>query len=298
VGELRHEDATIAKNGYFLKRLVAVGPGQRIIGFGDLSERLERHQPGRLHVSIEVEPQRRRRGVWAELFGRLELLAKEKGARLLAFAANESDRDSMACLEAAGFIEMSRDIESRLDLTKLGSKTLGDSITKSANRRFEFTTLAQERTHNPNFARELYEMEDNAGQDVPATDRWRRMKLSEYVDLVHKSPRVIPDAWFIAKHGGEYIGESFLMKGEGYPKFITTGFTCVIREFRGKGVATSLKLRGLLWAKKRGVSCVKTWNDSQNAAILSLNRKLGFRRYATWGKFEKDMDRATPEGAL
>ncbi len=289
MAELKHEDATIRRNGYFLRRYLGVGLNGRVVGCGEISERVERYQPGKLNVSIEVDRKFRKSAVWEALFERLERTARDRKARLLTAFASSRDGFSTSRLKGGGFQEVSSSIESRLDLRRITQARLEDAIAGFGDESIAFTTFAEEKDTNPEFSRDLYEMESEAGRDVPAPDRWRRMQLSEYADLVYNSPRTVEDAWVIAKHRGSYVGESFLQKGEGYPRFLTTGFTCVLRQFRGRGIAETLKLRTLLWAKKHGVIFVKTWNNSQNAPILGLNRKIGFRRYAIWRNFEKEV---------
>ena len=287
VQELKHDDDVITRNGFFLKRYVAVGPGDEVVAYGDMLERVERYQPGKLHVTIEVDRRFRRTGIWNRLFERLESIALKRHATALTARGCSRDRSGLSLLRRAGFRETSRDIESRLDLSRLRRRDIQAAISRSGDVQVSYTTLRMERSLNPSLLADLYEMENNAGRDVPATDRWRRMTLAEYVDLVHKSPAVIEDAWQISKVGTRYVGESFLLRGEGYPRFLGTGFTCVVREFRGRGIAEGMKLRALLWGKDHDVKIIKTWNDSTNLPILRLNRKLGFRRYALWYKLEK-----------
>jgi RimJ/RimL family protein N-acetyltransferase len=54
--------------------------------------------------------------------------------------------------------------------------------------------------------------------------------------------------------------------------------TGVIREYRGRGIATALKLKVIEYGKKNGYRVIKTWNDSVNEAMLAVNIKLGFKR--------------------
>jgi GNAT superfamily N-acetyltransferase len=53
-------------------------------------------------------------------------------------------------------------------------------------------------------------------------------------------------------------------------------FTGVLREYRGRGLAQALKLQTILLAKREGVRYVRTNNDSKNAPMLAVNRKLGY----------------------
>jgi mycothiol synthase len=288
VEALKHDDRAITKNGYFLKRYVVVS-SRRVVAFGDVSERIERYKQGRLHLTIEVHPRFRRTGAWKILFERLELIARKRNVEILTARGSSRDRFTTGCLTRNGFEVASRDIESRMDLRRISERSLEKAVAGKEIDGVAFTTLDAERDSNPSLTEAIYQMENQAGRDVPATDRWRRMSLTEYRDLVHKSPSIVPDAWMIAKERDRYVGESYLLKGEGYPRFLMTGFTCVLREFRGRGIAESLKLRALLWAKKRGVESVKTWNDSTNVPILRLNGRLGFRKYAVWFKLEKKL---------
>jgi len=63
--------------------------------------------------------------------------------------------------------------------------------------------------------------------------------------------------------------------------------TGVIREYRGRGIATSLKLKVIDFGKKNGYGTIKTWNDSGNASMLAINNKLGFKRKVGWILMEK-----------
>lgn len=52
--------------------------------------------------------------------------------------------------------------------------------------------------------------------------------------------------------------------------------TGVRRAYRGRKVAQALKVLAIQQARSRGVAEIRTGNDSRNAAMLSINRKLGF----------------------
>ena len=46
---------------------------------------------------------------------------------------------------------------------------------------------------------------------------------------------------------------------------------------RGRGIAQALKVRGIMWAKIQSMPIIRTDNDSLNAPMLAVNRKLGYR---------------------
>ena len=54
-------------------------------------------------------------------------------------------------------------------------------------------------------------------------------------------------------------------------------FTGVERDYRGRGLAQALKLLAVRFAQHYGAAYIRTNNDSQNAPMLAVNRKLGYR---------------------
>jgi GNAT superfamily N-acetyltransferase len=53
-------------------------------------------------------------------------------------------------------------------------------------------------------------------------------------------------------------------------------FTGTHPGYRGRGLATLVKLSTLHWARSRGIREIWTGNDSENAPMLAINHKLGY----------------------
>jgi GNAT superfamily N-acetyltransferase len=102
------------------------------------------------------------------------------------------------------------------------------------------------------------------------------------------SPNLLPDAYFVAVDGDEYAGTSALWSSPGSNQ-LYTGLTGVRRAHRRKGIALALKLRGIDYAKTHGVATIKTWNESNNRAMLSINERLGYVRQPAWVDFSKTL---------
>ncbi len=79
------------------------------------------------------------------------------------------------------------------------------------------------------------------------------------------------------------------MRNESTPRILSQDDTGVIREYRGRGIATALKLKISEYALKNGYSTIKTRNDSTNAPMLAVNTKLGFQRKVGWIMMEKTL---------
>jgi GNAT superfamily N-acetyltransferase len=53
-------------------------------------------------------------------------------------------------------------------------------------------------------------------------------------------------------------------------------FTGTHPDYRGRGLATLVKLSTLHWARSRGIAEIWTANDSENAPMLAINARLGY----------------------
>jgi GNAT superfamily N-acetyltransferase len=123
--------------------------------------------------------------------------------------------------------------------------------------------------------------------DVPSSAPPTPVPLEHFQRFLIQSPDLLPEAFFIAKDGDLYVGESFVFRVPAEPGHLSQGLTGVRREYRGKGIAMALKLHVIKYAKEHGYTLIKTWNDTENLSILALNEKLGFVRQPAWIEYEK-----------
>jgi RimJ/RimL family protein N-acetyltransferase len=130
----------------------------------------------------------------------------------------------------------------------------------------------------------------------PDPDIWERVHqahVEAMLDIPHNEPIHPPDlaeyrAWmagpdsdarwfFVAKADDRVVGLSTLR----FPPVqgnVWTGFTGVVRDHRGRGIARGVKLAILRQAIELGVERVRTDNDERNAPMLHLNEDLGYQR--------------------
>ena len=103
-----------------------------------------------------------------------------------------------------------------------------------------------------------------------------------FPDYYAFSKNVFDASWFradtqiLASHGDRWVGLSAIGI---YPadKHAYNAFTGVLREYRGRGLAQALKLKTILLARKESMRYIRTHNDSKNAPMLAINRKLGYQ---------------------
>jgi GNAT superfamily N-acetyltransferase len=96
------------------------------------------------------------------------------------------------------------------------------------------------------------------------------------------------DRYWIARVGDRIVALSFILYPpvRGVPE---TGYTAVDRAYRGRGIAAAVKLETLAQAIDLGATAVRTDNDGQNAPILHINERLGYRPIPGWLEFAKQL---------
>ena len=172
----------------------------------------------------------------------------------------------------------SRLLDLRLEVAGADVSPLPALVQRLANEGISISTLAEERVRDPRCVEKLYELEMTLRQDDPASSHIKPPAYNAREALMWlEMPYVIPDAYFIAKRGDEYIGVSDVSLFEAMPGGLTQGFTGVRRRYRRRGLATALKSHGILYARTNGYSIIQTFNRPQQTAIRDLNEKLGFK---------------------
>jgi GNAT superfamily N-acetyltransferase len=208
-------------------------------------------------VIPRVLPEHRRQGVGTALLQ--HLVAHVERLDLPTLRAGADDEGSLAFAERFGFREVNREVEQTYRLDGPVEPTpVPDGV--------EVVT-AQER---PGLWEASYE-------------RFGRESLADFA--VDTPLEVSPERWardwlvdpmFLAVHDGEVVGCAGLGLDTDDPTRAENGLTAVRRDWRGRGLALHLKLAALAWAADHGVSEVYTWTQDGNAAMRSLNTRLGY----------------------
>jgi RimJ/RimL family protein N-acetyltransferase len=132
----------------------------------------------------------------------------------------------------------------------------------------------------------LYRLDIAASDDAPGEtdphelsfDEWRR-ELFEQPDLTHEGS-------FAVVAGAEAVAYSALSVDVDTRRGRNEG-TGTLPQHRGRGLATLAKLAQLRWAAEEEIERVIADNDEQNAPMLSINRRLGYRPFVERRGFVK-----------
>src|SRR5215211_3126885 len=119
------------------------------------------------------------------------------------------------------------------------------------------------------------ELEARAGRDEPATDADGSMQLDQFVSNQIDSPNAVPAATFSLSTASTWICVSRLSR-DSQSATLHVGLTGVHPIYRRRGIAKTLKLRTLEYARREGFREIRAQNETTNTAMLHINAELGF----------------------
>jgi GNAT superfamily N-acetyltransferase len=129
------------------------------------------------------------------------------------------------------------------------------------------------------FARALLELETANGDDYPYTPATQHevRDLDGIRELWLGGGRV-----FGALAGDRLVGATVMQPSEDRAE---TGFTSVLREYRGKGIAQAVKAASILAFLADGYTRFGTGGAGLNAASLAANHALGYTLTERWRSY-------------
>ena len=270
------------------RRWVALHEGQ-IVGYASHDQSEGMHHPQLFHFEAVVHPELQGHGIGQALYTTvLEAIAPFDPLRVRSRARIDMER-AVRFLEARGFVEDMRDWESRLDVTAFDPAPYAGHEDQVVASGISISTAAQLMASDPDHRRKLYELDLELSRDVPAPERRNDFSYETYEHFVFQSQNFLPDGFFVALDGERYVGMSNLWKSQADPSELYTGLTGVSRSHRRRGIALALKLRAIDYARRNGVRRLKTWNESNNRAMLSINEALGFVKQPAWINYVKQI---------
>ncbi|HXI15448.1 MAG TPA: GNAT family N-acetyltransferase [Chloroflexota bacterium] len=286
----RFRDESWRHDRYFLERYVVVGPEGKTVGWGQVFHMPWQFHPEKYQMSLDVHPEQQRKGIGSALYEHLLAIVRARNGKALRTDTQETRTAALEFLARRGFEEIQRFWESRLDVAAFNVAPFSAADARAEGEGITITTLADELAahgESEEVLKAIYEMELAAFLDVPFADPATPFHYDEWRKDALESPNGLKDAYFLAKHGERYTGVSNMHKNPEHPGVIYQGFTGVIREFRGKGVAMALKLQTVTYARANGYREIRTGNNTRNRPMLRINEAMGFTKQPVWVEYEK-----------
>jgi GNAT superfamily N-acetyltransferase len=268
------------------QRWVAIEKGE-IVGASYYTQSNWFAHPQKFMIWVGVHPKHQRSGIGSALYETIMHGLQPFAPLALRTRARDDCPQSICFLEKRGFQEVIRDIPSELNVQAFDLTRFTGLEDRFQGYGIEIKTLP-ELENDPERNRKLYDLDWEISLSVPgdlAASIGRR-GFEKYVEYAITGPYAIPDGFFVAIKGEEFIGLSHVLVSE---KGISLyqGLTGVKPQYRRYGIGLAMKIRGIAYAQINGYSLIKAENDSKNIPMLTMNEKLGFVRKHSLITFEK-----------
>ncbi len=269
--QIREWDQQQFDGARILRRRVAVDETEQVLGYGVIN-----HFPwlseGHFLINVVTEPTLRRRGIGARLYDDALALARGYGVTTLKAEVREDHPEWLRFAEQRGFHVDHHVFESTLDLATFDAEPFADVLERVEAQGIRIFSLAEAPFTTENF-RKLWEVNAETARDDPASDG--TFPDFEEFQKVTDAAWFRPDGQILAADGERYIGLSAVgYFADGNAAY--NNITGVLDAYRGRHIALAMKVRAIQAAQRWGVERVITNNDSTNAPMLAVNRKLGY----------------------
>ena len=270
------------------QRWVAIDQ-ERVVGAGSYNQSIWFDHPQKFLVWVGVTPEYQRRGIGSSLYEAILLGLTRFNPIALRSTASDNQSQSIQFLEKRGFQEVIRDIRSELNVQSFDLSRFTGLENRFQGLGIQIKTLP-ELESDPDRNQKLYDLDWEISLSVPgdlAAGIGRR-GLDKYVEYAIEGPYVLPEGFFVAVKGDEYIGLSHVLSLEKGVS-LYQGLTGVKPEYRHLGIGLAMKLRVIAYAQATGHKTIRAENDAKNSPMLAMNEKLGYIRRPDLITFEKQI---------
>jgi mycothiol synthase len=242
-----------------------------LVGFSRFARNAGSYHPQKFGLDLCVHPDFQSRGIGKALY----LVTLEKVQKFDAISLRtqirESDVRGIRFAQDRGFLETKRDFESTLELASFDFGKFDRPLPEGIELK-NFRDL-----DSLEFRRHFHEVFSVVRLDVPRAEPPTPLTFKFFEENVLDDPELIPEAFVFAMRDTQILGFTGGYSGA-QPGWVDQWLTAVIREARGQGLATAIKVRALRAVLELGFKTVRTDNDTQNAPMLAVNNKLGYQR--------------------
>ena len=218
-----------------------------------------------LWSDASVLPANRSCGIGEQLLCRVSAHGRELGKQGLQVEVKADDEHSIRFVEKRGFREIEREYEVELDLTALDGPPAVEPPPG-----VEIVPYTQ----RPDLEQEMYRVDREASGDIPGLASTLDQTFEEWRIFAIERPSRDLELTFLALADGRVVGVAYL---ETFGDRCFHNLTGVVREWRGRGVASAMKRAQIAGAHARGVTRMVTGSQHDNLPMRSLNEKLGYR---------------------
>lgn len=167
-----------------------------------------------------------------------------------------------------------KSVLSRLDVSDFQPSQFYDLEQRLKLENIRLATLA-DFSDTPETRENLYQLvrqsvEDDAGFE----GEFETLKqFNDYIWKIYWNAR---DHWVLAVEGSRFVALAGATPADSDSKISHAHLTGVSRSHRGRGLAQLVKAKSTQLVRDSGGDWIETSNDAKNAAMIAVNRKIGF----------------------
>ena len=277
IASVKHDDQTRDPNHFFRK--VVLEWGSETLGYGFFREKWWAKDSNEYSTNLFISPTASipfEDAAVAFNHFMLQQLALRQPKKLT-ISMLEDRTDLIDFYKSAGYKLIQREPTSELDVRQFDFERFADAEQKIIAKGFKIYTLGELKEKFENWQQLDYELLEPIIQDIPSETERTEFPFAEFIKEYD-----IPTFMFEANYYAiecktqKWVGMSSLNKDDGNPDYLKVGLTGVRKSYRGKGLATALKVKTIEFARDYGASFIKTENDENNS-MFDLNLMLGFK---------------------
>jgi RimJ/RimL family protein N-acetyltransferase len=225
------------------------------------------------------------------LYEHLLYQAVDLGARTLHVRVRDDCEPGIRFALKRGFVQKKHSVEMMLDLDSWDDQKYTPIIQSLQEQGFLFTNMA-ELGDTPDARRKLYHLNNTASSTDPGSDGippWA--SFEEFEHDVCTSSWYHPDAQFVVIDSSTGVWAAMsaitVFSGSDHAYNLFTGTDV---QYRGRKLAQAVKSLALRRARDFGVHTVRTSHNSENAAMIAIDLKLGYRHTPGMLVMEKELE--------
>lgn len=296
VDDLHAFDRACERSGATSRRYLAADSSGATVGIAHLFPVTWLPEPGTYWIVARVRGDLQGHGIGTALIRHMQDDLAALGARAMWLLVPEDAGGLLAALERRGFRERMRSHPYTLAVAAAPPANLGPRLERLAAQGLRVSTLAECRDDDPGWLDHSYALHATLTREVPLPEKIFTAR-EEFAAFAVESPDALLDAFFVVREGPRYVGLSFLQRHADTPDTLHQELTGTLPAYRGLGLARTLKLLTIDYARRHGYRQIVTWIEDTNGGMVTINRSYGFERQPGLVLLERPVTVARPQPA-
>jgi GNAT superfamily N-acetyltransferase len=263
-------------SGRIQHRLVAANEKDEIVGYSGFVHEASAPE-GQFTVWVLVDPIYHFQGIGSALWDETLNALIKLGATHLTSDLSDNDPVSLKFAERCGFAINHHMFHAILDLTTFDETPYLPVISSLEAEGIRFCSLA-DFPDTPETRRKLHGLNSTNELDIPNMDN-NQTGFAEFEKFVLNAKWFHREGQLLAVDGDTWVGLAAVsLKPENQTAY--NEHTGVLRAYRGRKMAQSLKVLAARYARQHGARQIGTDVDTLNPSMLAINQKMGYQPQA------------------